>query len=245
MKKLLSTIAILGALIGSSYAATSTVTGSIDPIVIGDVFSLTLVTVNTTPDNPNTPANEFAQIFSPGVGQPATGVIAGNLYFGSVDTSNATGIYVNATPTAASGLYSGVAHRAGGHYTETRLYMDNNTSNFTVSLTVGAGTAPLSLIGLTPPANTASQGTSVMHVNSAGLVTGDLAGTTTQFTGNIQNPAVMFAIPNGTPLTLYNSGTPTSPISDAFKALVFLDFLPINIPAGTYGGSSTWTMQSF
>jgi hypothetical protein len=229
--KLLSTLALFGTLfggtlIGSSQAAT-TVSGTIDPILIGPVFSLTLVSVDTTPNDPGTPGNEFAQNFS---------TTAGNLYFGTVNMLPA-GIFAN-NPT--NGTYGDVAHRAGAHYTETRLYMDNNSNNnFSVTLTVAGD-----LISLTPPTNTFAEGTSVMHVNSAALVAADIAGAVTAFSGNIQNIDTSKAVPNGTAIELYKTTALASPISDAFKALVFLDYLPTSIPFGTYGGTTTWTIAS-
>ena len=235
MKKFLSTITMLGSIlvaqIGSSQAATVSVPGTIDPIIIGSVFSLTLVTVKTTPDNPNTPANEFAQVFA-----PSGGVVAGNLYFGSVDMTPA-GIYAN---TPANNTYGDIAHRAGGLYTETRLYMDNNEhNNFNVTLTVSGN-----LIALAPPTNNFPEGTRVMHVNSSSLVADDQAGATTQFPSNIKNFGANKAVPNSTPITLYGTTALSSPVSDAFKSLVFLDYLPIVIPAATYAGTTTWSITS-
>jgi len=122
--------------------------------------------------------------------------------------------------------------------------MDNNEhNNFNVTLTVSGN-----LIALAPPTNNFPEGNSVMHVFNASLLQSDDPfnpnAAVTQFPSNIKNFVVTKAVPNGTPITLYGTTALSSPVSDVFKSLVFLDYLPIVIPAATYTGTTTWSITS-
>jgi hypothetical protein len=238
--KLLSTLALFGTLfggtlIGSSQAEEFVVNGLIDPIEIGPIFSLELVTVNTVaiPDDPDTSVDEsvFTQVFV-GKENPK---LNGNLYFGTVDMLSAP-----AGNKVPKNDYTDTPHRAGNHYTETRLSIKNNVHNtVTVTLKVTGN-----LLTLTPPKSIKHPTSSVMHLLSASLELIDNAGGVTANREHIQNRNTTIDVLNDTAITLYTASNLAGAIVDSFKTLVFLDFLPEIIPHGTYGGAAVWTLTS-
>ncbi len=200
---------------GVSEAAMSEVFGSIDPIVIETSgTSLTMVSFTV---NPNTDPDTFI-LLTPG-----------NLSFGLVDMT-VNGIYAN---TPANGDYGDTPHRAGSRYNDIRFYVGNNGDRYTVQATLAGP-----LLALPHPGSSHPEGTSPVHLTTYRFTSAALYGTLTSAPENIRFEGVSKAVPNNVAMILYDSGA--SVLQDAFGAYVALDFLALNLLAGSYDGGATW-----
>ncbi len=226
MKKLSLTLALLIAMSGISFAGTDkTVTGTITNIVIGQVWELTVASMLYLPVSG---ANDTY------LGDLADGALAFEDATHFVDMSS-DGIYAGDSDGNSTGTYADTPHRAGPLYTALQFWVNNNEED-TWKVT---GRITGTLIALTSPL----AGESVMHINLDRMTDEGIYDIDTIVTDNIQNEDQMQSL-STVALDLYIDDSSGTIAGDQFWGRVFLDFLPVDLPMNTYGGTAVWVLTA-
>lgn len=230
MKKLGLLLAGLIGLSTVAFGATDqTVNGTIQPIAIGEAFSITIdgYSIETVQGDDD--------IWT---------AVGSNLDFGTVDTTS-KGIF---STLAANEVipddvdeYSDIPHRAGKLYNEVRVYVTNNAEPFAVKLKLTDGTNTCVTEMGTPEDVNGVGSTSPVHLTT--LPTADANTTSVPTNLNFQAGTAGANEPmlKDVDVVVYES---TEAISDLFSAILALDFLPLDITPGTYGGNVVWTLDA-
>lgn len=201
------------------YADTS-ISGEITPIVINPVFELKL---SSKTMNGLTGAQ---------VGE--TRLYNGDLNFGTIDmTPNG----ITATPGATgANTYKQTVHRAAPYYNVVQFFISNNQyENFKITVNA-SGT----LLAIQAPASNES----VMHIiGYDAFSSGGTASNMTQYHNNIKILETT-KLSNNTDTVIYADTDAGITYSEGFETIIALDFLPVNIPYGTYGGTMTYNLIS-
>lgn len=243
MKKLLISLALAAGLSTSAFGLTVGATDTegakdIVDIVVGDLFELTVLTL----------AADGAGIIAD---QGSTGIDStGGIYFGTLVDLTPAGITADPAATQDGQVsYQQVAHRTGNGFTDSRMFVNNNAATeWDVRTNITSGwlaLTPPSTAGVVPADdNLGSQ--SVIHaITRVTTAIDDGAATSTEaitegwFTPGNHNP-----VADGVDLVLFDKDTLTSQVGDAFGVFFVLNFLPLDVPAGTYGGSATHTLTA-
>ena len=200
--------------------ADAAISGDITPITIGPVFELKLASWTKN------------GVTGDQVGE--TRLYNGDLNFGTVNT-NPDGITADASASGAN-IFKQTPHRAATYYNHVQFWVSNNQyENFKITVTA-SGT----LLALQAPLPNES----VMHI--IGFDAFGEGGTSSNMTQHHNNIKILETtkLSNNTETVVYADTDAGITYSEGFETVIALDFLPITIPAGTYGGTMTYNLIS-